>query len=101
MPAYPGFVGPAYIGFTPNAAADECINLIPEPIESGTGQNKFILAGTPGTAIFGTLPYYPILGMWGGDGRLFAVAVNPGNTAQAALFEISPGQASRRHITSH
>jgi hypothetical protein len=69
-----GFVGPTYQSEAMGADAQECINLYPEAIESGTGRAKYVLLGTPGTILHCTLPQSPIRGMWGGDNRLFAVA---------------------------
>lgn len=84
MAEYPNFVGPAYTLSNINEAGDQCINLYPETIESGTGKARQALVSTPGISTFCTLPESPCRGLWAGDNRLFAVA---GDT----LYEISSG----------
>jgi len=79
---YPGFVGPAYRANVINTAADQCINLYKETVESGAGINKSVLMGTPGIQIFTTLATSNVRALWAGDNRLFAI----GGTT---LYEIS------------
>lgn len=85
---FPGFVGGSYSDYSPNSALDETINLIPQKVETPQAKNGMELVGTPGLAAFGELPFYPIRGVWGGDGRMFAVAVDPGDDTKCALFEV-------------
>jgi hypothetical protein len=62
----PGFIGPTYSSRSQTADVQRCINLYPEIIESGTGQNKVTYYGTPGLATFCTLPNAaPIRGICG------------------------------------
>lgn len=68
-----GFAGPAYRSQSKIAAADQCINLYPETIET-TGQK--VLYGTPGLQLHCTLPKSPVRALWAGDNRLFAVALD-------------------------
>lgn len=77
----PGFVGPAYRSQSKSAAADECINLYPETVES-SGGTRSVLYGTPGSNLFVTLPTSPVRALWAGDNRLFAVGGN-------SLYEIT------------
>lgn len=81
---YPNFIGPAYRSQSKIAAADECINLYPELVESNSGNNRMVLYGTPGLELHCTLPKSPVRGLWAGDNRLFAVA---GDT----LYEVFAG----------
>lgn len=85
---FPGFAGGAYSEYSPSAAMQECINLIPRTVDAAQEKSKLILVGTPGLAAFATLPYYPIRGMWGGDGRTFVVATDPADTTKAGFFEV-------------
>ncbi len=71
---YPNFIGPAYRSQSKIAAADECINLYPELVESNSGNNRMVLYGTPGLELHCTLPKSPVRCLWAGDNRLFAVA---------------------------
>ncbi len=66
------FIGPSYTSQSVNADCQRAFNLFPEAIESGTGKNVAALLGTPGLALFDTLPTLPVRGLWAGEGRLFA-----------------------------
>jgi hypothetical protein len=83
-----GFVGGSYQSQAYSADAQICMNLVPEKVESGAGKSEVILIGSPGLALFGTLPDTPNRsnGLWQAQLpnsvlRAFAVA---GNT----LFEV-------------
>lgn len=71
---YPNFTGGAYRSRSQVFAADECVNLYPEPTEKGTAKSEMVLYGTPGTALFATLPTSPLRGIWIGESRCFAVS---------------------------
>lgn len=68
------FIGPSYQSLSPNAAADQLINLYPEQIESGTGKAPWVFYNAPGLINFSLLPTSPVRCLWAGEGRLFAVA---------------------------
>lgn len=68
------FIGPSYQSLSPNAAADQLINLYPEQIESGTGKAPWVFYNTPGLINFSLLPTSPVRCLWAGEGRLFAIA---------------------------
>jgi hypothetical protein len=75
MPKF-GFIGPAYTLDSSNAAAQSCVNLIPERVESAPAPEKseMVLIGRPGLTTFATLPTSPVRGIWIGENRMFAVA---------------------------
>lgn len=75
------FIGPSYQSLSPNAAADQLINLYPEQIESGTGKAPWVYYNTPGLVNFSLLPTSPVRCLWAGEGRLFAIA-------GAVLYEV-------------
>jgi hypothetical protein len=83
VPSYPGFIGPTYQGQNISMVGEECINLVPELIQSGHGANdaKYNYYGRPGKTLFATLTDTPVRAMWSGNNRLFAVG---GST----LFEV-------------
>lgn len=56
------------------AAADECINWYPERMEVADPKSPLILIGTPGLAVFATLPTQPVQGEYQILNRVFAVA---------------------------
>lgn len=58
---YPGFIGEAYRAQSISAAGDLLINLYPEVLES-KGDGDAVYLGTPGTALFTTLPKFPVRG---------------------------------------
>jgi hypothetical protein len=74
MPRYPGFVGPAYVSPVIRADRQRSINLYPEIIESGAGQNSMVLRSTPGLGTAYTVGSGPIRALWSGDDRVFAVS---------------------------
>lgn len=69
----PGFVGPSYTSESRIAAYDRTVNLIPEKIESGTGQNTYALYLAPGFTTFCTLPDTPVRGFYTLNGTTWAV----------------------------
>lgn len=69
----PGFVGPSYTSESRIAAYDRTVNLIPEKIESGTGQADFVLYLAPGYKTFCTLPDTPVRGLFTLNGTSWAV----------------------------
>lgn len=88
--AYPGFVGGAYRANVINTAADTCINLYKETVQTGSGINKSVLMGTPGISsnAFATLPGAGnVRGLWAGNDRLFAITLGD-------LYEVSSAGAT-------
>jgi hypothetical protein len=75
-----GFIGAAYQGRTKIAAAEQCINLFPEKIETPEAKAPTVLLGTPGKTLFSTMGAgtYPARGFWKepATGRVFAVSSN-------------------------
>lgn len=69
----PGLVGPSYTSESRIAAYDRTVNLIPEKIDSGTGQNAYALYLAPGYATFCTLPDTPVRGFYTLNGTTWAV----------------------------
>lgn len=56
MPTLDGFIGGAYTAISTNFDAQRCVNLYPERSESGTSKTIAMLVGTPGLAVFATVP---------------------------------------------
>lgn len=81
MPKF-GFIGPAYTGRTKIVAAEQCVNLYPEKIETAEAKTNLVLIGTPGLSVFANLAALPagigVRGIWRDPftGRVFAVASN-------------------------
>jgi len=65
--------GPSYVSGSVNAAAQQCMNLVPEVIEVPNEPVKLALYGRPGLKLFTTLSQPTIRCLWAGGGRLFAV----------------------------
>jgi len=78
---FDAFVGGAYELSSRQAESQSTINLLPEQDQSGQGKNAFILRGTPGRTLFGTIDDSPVNGLFAGENRLFAVA-------GAGLYEV-------------
>jgi hypothetical protein len=82
---YPGFIGQAYRSQSIAAAGDLLINLYPEVVES-EGDGKVVYYGSPGTALFCTLPAKPVRAITYLNGACFAIAgkqlfrINPDST---------------------
>lgn len=72
---YPGFIGQAYRAQSISAAADLLINLYPEILEA-KGASPAVYYGTPGTALWATLPTLPLRGKCYLNGLAFAVGGN-------------------------
>lgn len=69
-----GFVGPSYSAKSSAIADEECINLYAETIDTPGAQTQRSYIGTPGLAVFSTLPDGPLRGScWTGT-RLFVAA---------------------------
>ena len=84
-----GFIGQAYTGRAKTAAAERCVNLFLEHVETPESKSPAVLLGTPGTSVFATLDTAPcVRGLWQEPQtlRLFAVASN-------ILYEIGSGGA--------
>ncbi len=69
----PGFIGPSYTSESRIAAYDRSVNVYPEQIESGTGQNSYVLYMAPGYTAFCTLPDTPVRGFYTLNGTTWAV----------------------------
>lgn len=66
--------GPSYSSRSVVAAAQECMNLIPEVIEQQAEPSRMVLYNRPGIKLFKQLSgSAKIRGMWAGGGRLFVV----------------------------
>lgn len=76
-----GFVGPSYTAKSGAVADEECINFYAETNETPGSQTKRSYFGTPGLAVFTTLPNSPNRGECRTSNRLFVVG---GST----LFEV-------------
>lgn len=74
MRRYPGFVGPSYTSQSKIAAADRCVNLYPEKVESGTGQAPYVLYPAPGFTPYCVLPTSPVRGLYTINGASLAIA---------------------------
>ena len=69
------FIGPSYNLASVSADAQECMNWLIEPDETGKGRSPLVLKRTPGLNAFCNLTALgAIRGMWAGENRLFAVA---------------------------
>jgi hypothetical protein len=72
-----GFVGGTYMGQSKNATGERCINLYPEPIQSGNGKAgaRSYFNSIAGLAVTHQLPDQPLRCLYSGDGqRVFAVS---------------------------
>ena len=78
------FIGPAYQLDSPNANCQTSLGLYVEVDETHQGKNVGRIRGTPGLSVLATLPSSNVLGLWTGEGRLFAVA----GTSPAHLYEV-------------
>lgn len=65
--------GPSYTSRSVVAAAQQTMNLVPEPIEVGNEPAKMVLYGRPGLKFFAQLTPFKIRCLWAGGGRLFAI----------------------------
>jgi hypothetical protein len=74
MGNYPGFIGGAYTDRYPQLAADQLINLYPQPVESGTGRSPAGLVGTPGLRQFAGGLAGAVRGLWAGGDLCFCAA---------------------------
>jgi hypothetical protein len=86
MAKLPLFGAGAYTLDSVNAESQAQIGLYAEVIESKSGKGGIIgrLHGTSGLDLFVTLPESPVLGLWSGNNRMFAVA----GTSPSHLYEI-------------
>jgi hypothetical protein len=73
MPTIPLFQGGSYTADSPNWAADRTLNLFTEVGESGSTKSPMRLRGSPGLAVFATLPTSPVRGIFVNEYLLFAV----------------------------
>lgn len=74
MARFPGFVGPTYVDRAASVDAQECFNLYPENVESGSGASQAVLRRVPGKRLFATMVDGPIRGLFAQDGRCFVAA---------------------------
>jgi len=65
--------GPSYVSGSVNAAAQQCMNLVPEIIEVPSEPVRMVLYGRPGVHPFVTMSPPKIRALWAGGGRLFVV----------------------------
>jgi hypothetical protein len=70
----PGFAGPANALNSPNADAEDLINLFIESTPPGTGKIPKYIRGTPGVRPFATGPDGTIRAAFSQDGRAFALS---------------------------
>lgn len=75
MPSF-GFSAGSYLSLSRLADCQRTVNLYPEVVESGTGEARVVLYGTPGRVLFATLPKSPLRMLIAGEDRLFAVAAD-------------------------
>lgn len=68
--------GPFYTARSVLAAAQTCMNLIPEAVEVPNEVSRLTLYGRPGLKHFVSMPEQKIRAMWAGGGRLFVIAGN-------------------------
>lgn len=68
-----GFVGPAYVGQSLNASAEDLINAYLETQESRGASPKQVYYGTPGQTLLLTVPDTPVRATFYQDGRSFAI----------------------------
>jgi hypothetical protein len=81
---FDGFIGGSYESVAVAWDAQRCMNLYPESDQSGKGKSNLALIGTPGLALFDTLPTSPVRGMWTG------LADNlPGSTAVDLMYVVA------------
>jgi len=93
MPELPGFVGPSGLVRSPNAAADRCINLYVEQIE--TDRKRYMLLSMPGLRPVALLPSGPVRGLYtASTGRVFA-------TTSTTVFEVFAGWTFLSRGTIH
>lgn len=97
-----------YTSQSPNAADDECVNLLPERDESGTGVSAMTLYSTPGLSLFNNPGGNQVRGNFTVNGRTFKVVDatlyeelangqtnaigNVGNDGNSASFAACPQQ---------
>src|SRR5215831_3191479 len=65
--------GPSYVSGSVEAAAQQCMNLVPELIEVPNEPVRMALYGRPGIRLFSTMRQPKIRCLWGGGSRLFCV----------------------------
>jgi len=70
---FPGFIGGSFVDQSLNLNCEDVLNLYYEP-GNASSRNRAALLGTPGLAVFTTLPYQPTRGLWAGGFRLFVAA---------------------------
>jgi hypothetical protein len=73
MPRFDGWIGGTYAAYSLFGANDRAINMIPEIVQSGTGENRLNFYNRPGHTLFCTLPTSPCRAMCAGDNKLYAV----------------------------
>lgn len=66
MATFDAFIGESYTSRSLAFDAQRSMNLYLEADESGGGKSPKALLGTPGLALFGTLPTSPVRGIWTG-----------------------------------
>lgn len=79
-------LGASYQARSVNAAADRCVNLMPEVVKAG-GLEAGFLSRTPGLKTLFAVGGGPIRGLWSFNGRAFAVSGNK-------LYEFFPDNSS-------
>jgi hypothetical protein len=90
---YPGFVGPSNQALSIAIDDERTVNLMPVPNAPGKGRSEWALVNTPGLAVFTPLTDRPVRGMFGQDGRVFAVA---GSTFFELIETLGAGAATIR-----
>lgn len=80
---FDAFIGPSYVSPSVAWDAQRSINLFLETDESGAGKTPRALLGTPGLALFDTLPTVPVRGIWTGLADSL-----PGTTSVDAMYAV-------------
>lgn len=88
----PSFIGPTYSTRSRLADNQRCVNLFPERIESGAGQNEWVYYVTPGRTSRWSLPDQPMHRLYTQNGRVFALA-------GTSFYELFGGGSYVKHGT--
>ena len=73
MSILPGFVGPAYVATSPNAAVETLYNWYPQTVEAPEQKVQHVFYPRPGLVPFVSLPTGPVRALFAQDGLILAV----------------------------